>query len=239
MSPFFSLSLSLSMPPNLFVSSVSSFWWLCFVLWCNGLDWCWRIWRIYRCPKKLVAQLWTWATPTWSPSHIPRGAAAHHRSPLTTWPTADAPALRPCAGPCVPTTAAASGRALEGVEMVMEHPKKVGSMGGFPLMEYPPFMDVRWIYPVIDGVPVSQWWFNSPLPSSIAGGQRLSEKMEKWNTIERSGFVWKLVLSIKGIRWLWLSFQPPIRFNIEHKTLLVIDYYWNRASRLKTVAPPV
>ena len=30
--------LSLSMPPNLFVSSVSSFWWLCFVFWCNGLD---------------------------------------------------------------------------------------------------------------------------------------------------------------------------------------------------------
>jgi hypothetical protein len=41
--------------------------------------------------------------------------------------------------------------------MVMEHPKKVGSTGIFPLMEYPPFMDVRWIYPVIDGVPVSQW----------------------------------------------------------------------------------
>lgn len=134
--------------------------------------------------------------------------------------------------------------------------------GFFPLMEYPPFMDVRWIYPVIDVVPVSQWWFNSPLPSSIAGGQRLSEKMEKWYTIERSGFVWKLVLSIKGIRWLWLSFPthplqhwtqnitnvnaglinldcyggryyPPKYINI------VIDYDWNRASRLKTVAPPV
>ena len=82
------------------------------------------------------------------------------------------------------------GRERESPQFVgmVERLKKLGS-------DWWKILHCWMIYPFTDGVPVSG---DSILHChlQLPGGQRLLEKVEEWNTIERSGFVWKWVLSI-------------------------------------------